>query len=199
MCVCELQIAICFPALKQMGYGITFPDAMVMTYGGLRGAIGIALALLTKLDDFGEDSAHVKEFKLVFFCVKFLIVCLIFIALISQNKNKKTKTNIHRDKVMFHTTGIVFLTLVINATTIKFMVQYYEMDQPKEEAKEILSNAFEHLRRSTQIHIAGLKEDFNYTGADWKEVNVLLPNYSEMMHDKDLTKRHKKERSQLKK
>lgn len=40
-----LVIALFFPALKRMGYGLTFQEAVFMGWGGLRGAVGLALAI----------------------------------------------------------------------------------------------------------------------------------------------------------
>ena len=34
------------PILSRLGYGMSVPDAVVATWGGLRGAVGIALALV---------------------------------------------------------------------------------------------------------------------------------------------------------
>lgn len=43
-------IALLFPALRRMGYGMTWREAAVLAYGGLRGAIGVALALVAEED-----------------------------------------------------------------------------------------------------------------------------------------------------
>lgn len=41
-----LSIMLFYKILKQNGYGFTHKDAVVLTYGGIRGAIGIAFALI---------------------------------------------------------------------------------------------------------------------------------------------------------
>lgn len=43
-------IALLFPLLRRLGYGLSWREALVMAYTGLRGAIGIALALLIEED-----------------------------------------------------------------------------------------------------------------------------------------------------
>lgn len=45
-----ITIILLYPALKRMGYGLNWRDAVVMVWGGLRGAVGLALALIVKLD-----------------------------------------------------------------------------------------------------------------------------------------------------
>ncbi len=43
-------IACFFPWLKKWGYGLTWKEVYVLTYGGLRGAIGISFALIVAND-----------------------------------------------------------------------------------------------------------------------------------------------------
>ena len=38
------------PILSRMGYGLPWKDAVVMIWGGLRGAVGLALALQVAMD-----------------------------------------------------------------------------------------------------------------------------------------------------
>lgn len=38
------------PMLRRMGYGFTVKEAFVLVYSGLRGAVGLALALLVAAD-----------------------------------------------------------------------------------------------------------------------------------------------------
>ena len=40
-----------YPALKRMGYGMDLKMLTMMTWGGLRGAVGLALALMVQLED----------------------------------------------------------------------------------------------------------------------------------------------------
>merc|ERR1712014_348818 len=43
-----LVMALFFPLLRKMGYGLTWKEASVCVFGGLRGAVGVAMALLVK-------------------------------------------------------------------------------------------------------------------------------------------------------
>lgn len=52
-----------FPILKRVGYTVTWKDVVVITWGGLRGAVGLALALVvaqTSDIDFDRISSKVK-------------------------------------------------------------------------------------------------------------------------------------------
>lgn len=39
-----------FPALRKLGYGLSFKQLIVISYGGLRGAVGLLLALNVDLN-----------------------------------------------------------------------------------------------------------------------------------------------------
>jgi len=40
-----------WPILAKMGYGLTFKQVLLVTYAGLRGAVGMSLALMVSVDD----------------------------------------------------------------------------------------------------------------------------------------------------
>ena len=74
-------IAMFFPFMKKAGYGLPKKDSYILWWGALRGAVGLALALIVA----GEPNIDVTV----------------------------------RSQFLFYTAGIVTLTLLINATTIK--------------------------------------------------------------------------------
>mmetsp|Transcript_29449 Transcript_29449/g.71764 ORF Transcript_29449/g.71764 Transcript_29449/m.71764 type:complete len:1182 (-) Transcript_29449:327-3872(-) len=50
-----ITIALLFPFMTRMGYGFDWRQATVLCYGGLRGAVGLALALIVDLNDEIDD------------------------------------------------------------------------------------------------------------------------------------------------
>lgn len=54
-----VSILIFLPCMRKMGYGMTFKQVILCSYAGLRGAVGISLALMV----FGEKklSAHTRD------------------------------------------------------------------------------------------------------------------------------------------
>jgi NhaP-type Na+/H+ or K+/H+ antiporter len=40
------SIVVFMPLLRKSGYGLTMKEVYVLTYGGLRGAVGIAFSLI---------------------------------------------------------------------------------------------------------------------------------------------------------
>ena len=58
-----ISISILYFPLKRTGYGITFKDTIILCIGGLRGVIGLALALLTQLEPLSMAAEKEKAFK----------------------------------------------------------------------------------------------------------------------------------------
>ena len=80
------MIGILSPFLCRLGYGLKWQDAVVMTWGGLRGAVGLALALSVARNPYIEhpEVGH---------------------------------------KILIHVSGIVMLTLLVNATTTNMLLR----------------------------------------------------------------------------
>jgi NhaP-type Na+/H+ or K+/H+ antiporter len=54
-------LLLSFPILKRLGYGLSWKEATVMWYGGLRGAVGLAMALMLQgPHGVPDESAQVK-------------------------------------------------------------------------------------------------------------------------------------------
>ena len=95
------SIACLFPVMKNWGDGLKKEDVVVMTWGGLRGAVGLALALVVfgdadfkaQLELSGQASYHIP------------------------------------DKILFHCSSIVVLTLIVNATSMPKILSYLGMDK----------------------------------------------------------------------
>lgn len=55
------MIAIFSPILRHTGYGLSWQEGMVMTWGGLRGAVGLALALqVAHHDEIDSETVGVR-------------------------------------------------------------------------------------------------------------------------------------------
>jgi len=46
-----IMVLIFLPSLKYFGYGITKSELIVLIWGGLRGALGLTLALMVAVDE----------------------------------------------------------------------------------------------------------------------------------------------------
>ena len=118
-------------------------DAIIVWFGALRGAIGLALALIVA----GVDDQYIsKEIK---------------------------------DQFLFFTAGIVTLTLLINASTIKYLVQYLGLTKVSPAKAQMLTNARDYLHESTKNQIERLKSDRYIKKSDWDAVHKYLPREAE--------------------
>ena len=107
--------------MRKIGYGVTVKDSIVLWWGGLRGVIGLAMALIV-----AETSNIDHEI---------------------------------RDQFLFITAGIVLLTSLINATTIKSLVKGLGLTKIPLSKATLLSNTLEKLRESSEKRLELMKKD----------------------------------------
>ena len=53
------------PLLQHMGYGVNWKECLIITYGGLRGAVGLALALIVHEDEEVLSPNHPNDEDIV--------------------------------------------------------------------------------------------------------------------------------------
>ena len=131
-----LIVVVLFPVMKRIGYGVTKADALVLWWGGLRGVIGLAMALIIAESDM---PSYIK------------------------------------DPFLFITAGIVLLTSLINATTIKAMVKGLGLTKITVARAAVISHAIENLRESAEARLELMKNDRFMGGAEWEKVSNYLP------------------------
>lgn len=71
-----------FPCLSRLGYGFTLNEAILVSYGGLRGAVGLALAMVVHNDkdllkEKGKHGKRVAAVVLLFTSVEALLTLII--------------------------------------------------------------------------------------------------------------------------
>lgn len=134
-----IVIVVLYPFMKRAGYGLPKKDAIIVWYGALRGAIGLALALIVAGVDDQYISAPIK------------------------------------DQFLFFTAGIVTLTLLINASTIKYIVEYLGLTKISPAKALMVNNARQFLHDSTEKQIERLKQDRFIRKSNWETVQSFLP------------------------
>lgn len=132
-----IVLGLFYPIMKRIGYGLSPKDGIIAWWGGLRGAIGLALALIVS-----SESSIDPEI---------------------------------RTQILSLTAGIVFLTSVINATTIKPLIEWLGLTKVGEARLQLLEQTVSMLRKGGEKEIAKLKENRFMSGADWDTVNTYLP------------------------
>lgn len=133
-----VMIAMFYPLMKRIGYGMTVKDGVVAWWGGLRGAIGLALALIVASEP-GIDQEV-------------------------------------RTQILSITAGIVFITSVVNATTIKWLIDTLGLTKMGEARQQLLNQTVSMLRMGGEKEISKLKKDRFMSGADWETVEQFLPD-----------------------
>ncbi len=137
-----MMIAILYPFMKRSGYGINFKESVVAWFGALRGAVGLALALIVA----GLDSIPIAV----------------------------------RDQFLFLTAGIVVLTLLINATTIKLLVDKLGMTKMPLSKALLLNQAYKSVREEIIKTVEKLKTDRYFKNTNDEIIQAYLPNYEEI-------------------
>ena len=130
-------IFVLFPLMKKIGYGVTVKDSIVLWWGGLRGVIGLAMALIV-----AETSSIPHDI---------------------------------RDQFLFITAGIVLLTSLINATTIKALVKGLGLTKVPLAKATLVNHTIDKLRYSAELRLELMKKDRFMGGADWSHVEKFLP------------------------
>ncbi|MCK4663975.1 MAG: cation:proton antiporter [Bacteroidales bacterium] len=145
-----IVILIFYPLMRNTGYGLPVKDACVVWYGALRGAVGLALALVV----VGVDDKYIPM----------------------EIKNQ----------FLFLTAGIVTLTLLINATTIKYLVNYLGLTKIAPAKALMIMNANQYLRQSSENTLEKLKRDRYLSRANWNKVKKYLPKEIDIYNSENL-------------
>ena len=243
-----INMGIFYPFMRKAGYGLPTKDAIVVWWGALRGAIGLALALVVYSEhlryDFSienggkgyrEDSTSVfildKEiaskleqgsnldlFEGVSLSHAAAEVQAGSIVGITQNQDdadsilgKTTSQDAAqlreelksgekvvvilgegegavaqasligistrvRDQFLFLISGIVLLTLLVNATTVKALVNALGLTELPAVKKLMFSNASGNVAEGCEQEMDLLKDDRFLSGANWGLVRKYLPD-----------------------
>ena len=100
-----LGILLTLPLLNLSAYKLTLKQVVLLAYSGLRGAVGLTLALIVKFND-------------------------------------KISSPI-RSQIMFFSSGIVLLTLVINASTTGYLIRKLKLSPENEMSKRMLAKVLD--------------------------------------------------------
>ena len=246
-----INMGIFYPLMKKAGYGLPHKDAVVVWWGALRGAIGLALALVVYSEHFrynfelesggngykesttsvfigskeianNPDVKFWKEAKSNFHKTNSLSKAQVTVSdgkitAISQDSHTAEKdlgatstkdamklredlasgdkvviivgegtgavakaslvgvsTRV-REQFLFLISGIVLLTLLVNATTVKPLVNGLGLTTLPAVKKLMFSNASGNVAKGCEQEMDLLKDDRFLSGANWGEVRKYLP------------------------
>lgn len=135
-------IALLYPLMKRAGYGLGKNHPQAMWWGALRGAIGLALALIV------ESSPVIPEHI--------------------------------RNEFLFLTAGIVTMTLLINATTMKAVANKLGLTAVSDSKKYVIETAKDYVFKHTVGTIDTLEKDRFFKKVNWEAVGGYLPPAAEV-------------------
>jgi len=157
-----LAITASFPFLKRLGYGFTRNDGIVLWASGLRGAIGLALGLMTAETTFDTRP-------------------------VDSPRDERA-----RSAVLFHVCGITILTLLINGVFIRNLLNYLGMTDMTQTAGLIYAETLDHISAETKRQVKKMKNHNHWCNIDWGFVEKNLPNFSKSLLSNNALKRSRK-------
>ncbi len=149
-----IVIAMHYPFMKNTGYGLPVKDAIVVWYGALRGAIGLALALIV----MGIDKNIMAQ------------TLEITPELAETIKNQ----------FLFLIAGTVTLTLLVNATTIKAIVNKLGLLDVAPAKQQMIYHANKNLKESVENKMESIQSDRYLKKANWNKVAEYMPDLEEI-------------------
>merc|ERR1719487_1405257 len=133
----------CFPLLRVMGAGMTWQEAVVSTWSGLRGAVGLSLALIMDLEP----------------------------------RIDRTKST----RILFFVGGIAALTLLVNGSTTRYLLQYLKVGMTTNLKEQMLKDVRSRMESRIKKELDNLAVTPRFEGADIKAVQeALLPREEEL-------------------
>lgn len=128
-----ITIMMIYPIMKRSGYGLNKKESIILTWGGLRGALGMTLALMVSY-----TPAIPEEI---------------------------------RSQVLFFTAGTVTLTLCINATTMRWLLNKLGLIYIPT-ARTMMENKIQNLlHENSEQYFERLKTREALNGANWEKVS----------------------------
>lgn len=131
------------PLTSNLGIGQSWREAVFMSWGGLRGAVGIALALLLSAETIKYSASN------------------------TITEEQKVQNQLFVDKLFGMVGGTAFLTLVINAPTCAPLLKILGLITPTEARKQVVKNYEQHMRHNTLIEYMRLLADRTFAGVDY--------------------------------
>lgn len=126
------MIMLLYPVMKRLGYGLTRRESVILTWGGLRGALAMTLALMVSYTPAIPEDI--------------------------------------RSQVLFFTAGIVTLTLCINATTMRALLNRLGLTHVPSARTMLAYRIEKSIRDNSEKYLEGLKKRDALEGANWHKV-----------------------------
>lgn len=139
-----IVVVTLLPGLQYFGYGLTWKEATVLTWAGLRGAVALSLSLSVNATNTTDSLGNI----------------------ILSDKT--------RARFVFLTGGVVFLTLTINGSTTQFLLRFLRMHSTSEVKSRILEYTKYEMNIKALEAFEELEEDEELGPAEWQTVTKYI-------------------------
>jgi len=153
-----VTVGIFYPLLARLGTGFDWKIMLVVVWGGLRGSVGLALALVVHHTHYHtfwgagyEDPPSSFEE--------------------SKSRMEDLPCRDIPTKIQMITCWIVFLTVVVNGSTVARLIALLRLDELSDDRKFMLNRALKKLKSETAVMLGGMKTI--YENVDWAQVRHL--------------------------
>ena len=148
-----------FAASRGVGTKIDWRKAAVLIWGGLRGAVGLALALVVRHTEYDFEMWPTDRNET---------------PPVQQGVTKELKHLYCRDVpqlILMATCSMIFLTVVVNGSTMARLMRALKLDVPTEDRRYMMSEAAKKLHTETDKFLEKLKkEESHLDSADYATV-----------------------------
>ena len=156
-----VAILMFFPLLKRLGTGCTWKDAVVMWWGGLRGSVGLALALALMHTQWSHDMWGGKMVWNLAGETAGALPCY------------DVPTN-----ALTMICFVVLMTVVINGITMAPLMKALGMTGVPDARQFTVNQALSNLTSETEKMMNKLKSDDDHQSADWSQVANVCQQHS---------------------
>ena len=149
-----------WPILSRIGYGFDWRKCAIVSWAGLRGAIGLISALILVAEckcppEF--DSTGI---------------------IVNGNTTSLCLSRFTANRTMFFMAGVVLLTLVINGPTTKYLLTFVRLSKETPAALILHRKSMYLLQKRIDENVRLLKRDPFFLGTDWAKVWANVPTLS---------------------
>ena len=161
-----LAILIFSPALKYWGTKATWQEMVVCWWGGLRGSVGLALALVVAHTEYDANMWGPTN----------------------TQTGEITDTLDCRDQpmmVLWMNLVVVAFTVWINGVTMAPLMKILKLTKIPEDRRFQLNTAYLQMKKDSDAYFKKLTQDrWAHAGADWDYVqNKMVKHYTHLFHD----------------
>lgn len=165
-----------YPLISRIGIGTNWQEAFFMSYGGLRGAVGISLALSLHLEVGKQYLLKILDWLAFKMPIETSVRCVGHIISSGQVSDDKALQYSHDTNTVFgFVGGIAFLTLLINGPTSGPLLRRLGLVTPTECRKKVIENYRQHMAQHALNEFLALLTDKRFEDIDFSAVKAHVP------------------------